>query len=185
MAEETKVFENRMRRAVARQGYRLTKSRVRDPRAVDFGRYYIVDGRNQVIAGLGARMMLKDVERLVAQPGGVGADKLTARQRQESERQVRQTCHQMLADFARLIDAIPKTRRLQELAEWLKVKEYEQEFRHYFKGGIADLRASVESAPRAIDALNAIIAPFPKGPAPRRGKGRSGGVRSLPPSSHG
>jgi hypothetical protein len=35
-----KVRENRARRAAERQGVRLVKSRRRDPRALDYGRYW-------------------------------------------------------------------------------------------------------------------------------------------------
>lgn len=37
-----KVRENRLRRAAARQGLRLVKSARRDPRAIDYGVYWIV-----------------------------------------------------------------------------------------------------------------------------------------------
>jgi hypothetical protein len=48
---EFKVFENRCRRAAGRQGFSLIKSRSRDPRAVDYGTYRIVDPRtNGVVA---------------------------------------------------------------------------------------------------------------------------------------
>jgi hypothetical protein len=40
---EYKVAETRARRMAQRQGYRLEKSRRRDPRAVDFGSYMLVD----------------------------------------------------------------------------------------------------------------------------------------------
>lgn len=39
-----KVRENRLRRAAGRQGLRLEKSRRRDPRALDYGGYFIVEG---------------------------------------------------------------------------------------------------------------------------------------------
>ena len=39
---DDKVRENRLRRAAARQGLQLQKSRRRDPRASDFGMYYVV-----------------------------------------------------------------------------------------------------------------------------------------------
>ncbi|HEX3960426.1 MAG TPA: hypothetical protein VHZ03_27945 [Trebonia sp.] len=39
-----KSRETRIRHALARQGYTLSKSRRRDPRALDFGRYTITDG---------------------------------------------------------------------------------------------------------------------------------------------
>jgi hypothetical protein len=38
-----KVRENRLRRMAQRQGLRLEKSRRRDPRALDFGVYAVVD----------------------------------------------------------------------------------------------------------------------------------------------
>jgi len=41
--QDYKVLENRLRRAAARQGLRLEKSRARDPRAVDYGTYQLVD----------------------------------------------------------------------------------------------------------------------------------------------
>ena len=40
---EFKVFENRLRRAAGRQGLRLEKSRRRDPRALGYGTYMLVD----------------------------------------------------------------------------------------------------------------------------------------------
>jgi hypothetical protein len=41
-SESEKVRENRLRRMADRQGFRLEKSRRRDHRALDFGRYYLV-----------------------------------------------------------------------------------------------------------------------------------------------
>lgn len=41
---DEKVRENRLRRMAQRQGLRLEKSRRRDPRALDFGGYWLVDG---------------------------------------------------------------------------------------------------------------------------------------------
>jgi hypothetical protein len=40
---EYKVLENRLRRAAERQGFRLEKSRRRDPRAYDFNTYQLID----------------------------------------------------------------------------------------------------------------------------------------------
>jgi hypothetical protein len=37
-----KVRENRLRRAVTRQGHRLVKIRRRDPRAIDYGKFLII-----------------------------------------------------------------------------------------------------------------------------------------------
>ena len=42
--QEYKVLENRLRRAAERQGFRLEKSRRRDPRAIDYGTYALVEG---------------------------------------------------------------------------------------------------------------------------------------------
>ncbi len=48
-----KVRENRLRRMAARQGLRLSKSRTRDTRAVDYGTYMLSDPRlsNAVLVG--------------------------------------------------------------------------------------------------------------------------------------
>lgn len=44
MDEDLKVRERRLRRMADRQGYTLTKSRRRDPRATDFGKYKLSRG---------------------------------------------------------------------------------------------------------------------------------------------
>ena len=41
--EGNKVRENRLRRAADRQGLRLEKSRSRDPNAIDYGLYALID----------------------------------------------------------------------------------------------------------------------------------------------
>lgn len=52
MALAEKVRENRLRRAAERQGYRLSKSRRRDPRAIDYGGYMVIDIQtNGIVAG--------------------------------------------------------------------------------------------------------------------------------------
>lgn len=43
MSSSIKVRENRLRRMADRQGLRLMKSRRRDPRALDFGTYWLVE----------------------------------------------------------------------------------------------------------------------------------------------
>jgi hypothetical protein len=49
-----RVRENRLRRMADRQGLRLEKSRRRDPRAVDYRKYMIVDqATGAVVAGTG------------------------------------------------------------------------------------------------------------------------------------
>jgi hypothetical protein len=40
---QEKVRENRLRRMATRQGLQLVKSRRRDPRALDYGTYWLVD----------------------------------------------------------------------------------------------------------------------------------------------
>lgn len=61
-AEKTR--EQRLRRAAKRQGLELAKSKTRDPRALDYGRWRVLDGqRGEVVAGDDARMSIDDVER--------------------------------------------------------------------------------------------------------------------------
>jgi hypothetical protein len=52
MASSTqeKVRENRLRRMAARQGLQLVKSRRRDPRALDYGTYWLVDAAGVEVA---------------------------------------------------------------------------------------------------------------------------------------
>ena len=50
-----KIRENRLRRMADRQGLRLQKSRRRDPRAIDYATYMLIDpSTNTVVAGVGA-----------------------------------------------------------------------------------------------------------------------------------
>jgi len=53
----SRTRENRLRRAAQRQGLRLSRSRRRDPRALDFGIYTLLDGTTVVASGT-----LDDVE---------------------------------------------------------------------------------------------------------------------------
>lgn len=46
-----KVRENRVRRMAERQGLQLIKSRTRDPRALDYGSYMLLDGDRVVLGG--------------------------------------------------------------------------------------------------------------------------------------
>ena len=51
-ADADKVRENRYRRMLRRRGFQLVKSRLRDPRAIGYGRFMIVDSdANAVVAG--------------------------------------------------------------------------------------------------------------------------------------
>jgi hypothetical protein len=68
---EEKVRENRLRRMAERQGLRLEKSRRRDPRAIDFGMYMLIDAQtNTVVAGADTgrhSYTLDDVEHYLTQ----------------------------------------------------------------------------------------------------------------------
>ena len=58
-----KVRENRSRRAAKRRGLDLIKSRTRDPKALEYGRWWIVDlETREVIYGATERRTLEDVE---------------------------------------------------------------------------------------------------------------------------
>jgi hypothetical protein len=46
---DDKVRENRLRRMAQRQGLQLIKSRRRDPRAIDYGQYWIADVRSNFL----------------------------------------------------------------------------------------------------------------------------------------
>jgi hypothetical protein len=74
MAGADKVRENRLRRGAERQGLRLVKSRRRDPRAVGYGTYMLVDAHTaaMVAKGLpdGYGLSLDDIERQLMR--GVG-----------------------------------------------------------------------------------------------------------------
>ena len=53
MTTEEKVRENKARRRLDRRGYRLMKSRRRDPKALEYGGYMIVDSQtNGAVAGM-------------------------------------------------------------------------------------------------------------------------------------
>lgn len=56
---DTKVRENRLRRMAQRQGLALSKSRRRDPYAIDFGDYYLWDpDTNAMVYGEPGRVPL-------------------------------------------------------------------------------------------------------------------------------
>lgn len=68
--DDNKVRENRLRRMADRQGLRLVKSRRRDPRALGYGGYMLVDERNRVQAGeldSPRALSLDDVERYLTE----------------------------------------------------------------------------------------------------------------------
>lgn len=53
--QDYKVLENKYRRAAERQGFRLAKSRVRDPRAVGHGTYQLVDNSTNTLVASGTQ----------------------------------------------------------------------------------------------------------------------------------
>jgi len=66
MDAKEKVRENRFRRVLHRRGYELNKARVRDPHAIEYGKYCICDPQtNAVVVGTEGgyfNMTLDDVE---------------------------------------------------------------------------------------------------------------------------
>ena len=72
MGTDEKVRENRLRRMAERQGLELRKSRRRDPRAIDYGTYMLVNAEiNDVVAGTAGtgrpNFTLDDVENYLTQ----------------------------------------------------------------------------------------------------------------------
>jgi hypothetical protein len=69
MASSTleKVRENRLRRMASRQGLQVLKSRRRDPRALDYGTYWLVDAS-------GVEVARGDVDAIEARLMGEGAE---------------------------------------------------------------------------------------------------------------
>jgi hypothetical protein len=68
-----KVRENRARRAAARQGLVLTKSRRRDPRALDYGVYWVAQAtapgggwRSEDVISPERGMTIDEVEKFLA-----------------------------------------------------------------------------------------------------------------------
>lgn len=76
MNQSIKVRENRLRRMAARQGLSLLKNPRRDPRALDYGSYMLVDASRVMVADFGwdhpgfpeGASRLDDVEAWLAGP---------------------------------------------------------------------------------------------------------------------
>jgi hypothetical protein len=74
-----KVRENRIRQMAARRGFRVQKSRRRDPGAIGYGRFQLIDAANNMIV-LGSLRheydaTLDEIESYLAEGHkGVGAD---------------------------------------------------------------------------------------------------------------
>jgi hypothetical protein len=60
-----KVRENRLRRMAARQGLKLTRSRRRDPRALDYGLYWLTDTRTNALVSPEAGLDIDATERFL------------------------------------------------------------------------------------------------------------------------
>ena len=69
MTNKEKTRENRARRVLLRLGYRLMKSKRKDPRAIDYGGYMIVDDSyNVIVEGsdpIAFSMDIEDVEKFI------------------------------------------------------------------------------------------------------------------------
>ncbi len=71
---DNKVLENRLRRMADRQGYRLLKSRARDPRDLTFGGYQLVNLQSGGVdfgwgnATRGYAASLEDIEEFLTAP---------------------------------------------------------------------------------------------------------------------
>lgn len=65
--QQRKVLENRLRRAAERQGLRLERSRLRDPRAIGYGTYQLRGERESTVVAAdhqrGYGLGLHDVAR--------------------------------------------------------------------------------------------------------------------------
>jgi hypothetical protein len=62
MDQEMKVMENRIRRMAHRRGFRLEKSRRRDPEAMDYGTYRLYSEDGSLEAD---RVLLEHVEKIM------------------------------------------------------------------------------------------------------------------------
>lgn len=64
---EEKIRENRLRRMAERQGLVLSRSRRRDPRALDFGTYMLLNAKTSAVVAQGSEsgygLSLDDVEQ--------------------------------------------------------------------------------------------------------------------------
>ena len=68
MSEEDKIRENRLRRAAGRQGLTFTKSRRRDPRARDYGLYWLTDQTTNALMTAEQGLTLDEIEEFLTKP---------------------------------------------------------------------------------------------------------------------
>jgi hypothetical protein len=62
MARSNIVQENRMRRTAKRRGFILRRSARRDPQALDYAKYWLIDARNVCVIGGQWGVELDEVE---------------------------------------------------------------------------------------------------------------------------
>jgi hypothetical protein len=67
MADADKVRQNRLRRAAARQGLKLVKSARRDPRALDYSTWTIINSQTNAVEK-GDRLSIDEVEQFLNRP---------------------------------------------------------------------------------------------------------------------
>ena len=67
MEQGEKVRENRLRRMAERQGLSLTRSRRRDPLALDYGKYWLIHADGSRVTPLGGGT-LDEIERYLTSP---------------------------------------------------------------------------------------------------------------------
>jgi hypothetical protein len=60
-----KSLEIRLRNTLKRRGFILSKSRRRDPQALDYGGYWIIDGNKNLVAGDEFGISLEEVDEWV------------------------------------------------------------------------------------------------------------------------
>ncbi|MCU1669556.1 MAG: hypothetical protein JWP40_2483 [Blastococcus sp.] len=63
MTPEEKVRDNRLRRVAERRGMKLTRSRRRDPKALDYGLYWLTDARTGETVSPEVGVDIDEIER--------------------------------------------------------------------------------------------------------------------------
>jgi hypothetical protein len=66
-AQGEKVFENLLRRVAKRQGLELHKTRRRDPRALDYGTWTLIDAKSGTTVN-GELRSLEEVDQALSRP---------------------------------------------------------------------------------------------------------------------
>jgi hypothetical protein len=84
-------------------------------------------------------------------------------ERENEAREVRATTYQSLREFLRNGQGFAQGTRFLELPDWLKIEEYESEFRRYFPGGIKELTAAGEFLNEGAAAVNRVLAQLKRG----------------------